>query len=152
MKAKRWVRSIGLFFVLFSVSGIWTLAIADESRGLPEDKVIESAMVMQPQVDRINGGFNPEYFGYRIEGLVLKGSNDCSATGASVVIQSYVENGVLYVVPSRLVDAGFDRVCPSVSQPIFQLSHIDVRYSRKEVQKIVIRNVGQDLEDMAFNP
>jgi hypothetical protein len=152
MKAKKWVRSIGIFFMLFSVSGIWTLAIADESRDAPEDKVIESTMVMQPQVHQVNGGINPEYFGYRIEGLVLKGPNDCSAVGASVAIQSYVENGILYLLPSRLVDASFDRVCPSVSQPIFQIAHIDVRYSRKEVQKIVIRNVGQDLEDMAFSP
>ena len=152
MNAKKWIRSIGTFLLFFSVSGIWTLAIADEAARSADDKIIESAMVVQPQVERINGGFNPEYFGYRVEGLVLKGSNDCAARGASVAIQSYVDNGVLYLVPARLLDSEFDRVCPSVSQPIFELTHVEVRYSRKEVQKVVIRNVGQDLEDMAFSP
>jgi hypothetical protein len=43
-------------------------------------------------------------------------------------------------------------VCPSLSQPIFELAKIDIRYSKKEIQKIVLRNVGEDLEDFAFVP
>ncbi len=152
MKARKWFRAVGLFFVFFSTSGIWTLAMASDGGGVPSGKIVESAMVIQPEVERINGGFNPEYFGYRVEGLVLKGPNDCAARGASVAIQSYVDNGVLYLVPARLLDSEFDWVCPSVSQPIFELTHVEVRYSRKEVQKVVIRNVGQDLEEMAFIP
>ena len=117
-----------------------------------QSETLEGTMLMQPTVERINPGINPEFFGYRIEGLILKGANDCLAMGAAVEIHSYIHGGVLYLVPTRVARPDVERVCPSLSQPIFELGHIDVRYSRKEVQKIVLRNVGQDLEDFAFVP
>lgn len=134
------------------LSGAWTFAVAGEATHILPTKTVEGVMVVQPSIERINGGFNPEYFGYRVEGLVLKGANDCLATEAAVEIQQYVDNGVLYLVPARILYAELDRVCPSISQPIFELTHADIRYSRKEVQKVVIKNVGQDLEDVTFDP
>jgi hypothetical protein len=115
-------------------------------------EAVEGTMVVQPTVERINPGINPEFFGYRVEGLILKGANDCMAMDATVEIHSYVDQGVLYLVPARLTRPDRERVCPSLSQPIFELAKIDIRYSKKEIQKIVLRNVGEDLEDFAFVP
>lgn len=152
MNTKSLLELIYKLSLVVLLSGAWTLAVAEEVTAADPTITIEGAMVVQPSIERINGGINPEYFGYRVEGLVLKGANDCLATEAAVEIQQYVENGVLYLVPARILYAELDRVCPSVSQPIFELTHTDIRYSRKEVQKVVIKNVGQDLEDVTFDP
>lgn len=152
MIAKWSFKSLTAILWLLFASNIWAIALAADTGGVGPISEVEGSMVIEPKVERINPGINPEFFGYRIEGLVLKGANDCMAMGVAVEIHSYIDQGALYLLPVRANKSDIERVCPSFSQPIYELAHIDVRYSRKEIRKIIIRNVGDDLEDFAFVP
>ena len=57
----------------------------------------DEAVVLNPQVKAVNGGFNPEFYAYRINGSVVVGSNHCDARGVRADFKQVIEDNVLYL-------------------------------------------------------
>jgi hypothetical protein len=138
-------------------TGILSMAISTRTLAGAGDSVsgeipfIESTVV-DPKVTVINGGFNPEFFGYRISGEILSGQNDCDSHVNLTQFHTWVRDGVLYIDPVVIPDRGLARLCPTIHEPVFGTAAIDIRYSRKEIQMIEIRRVGAEQESIRFTP
>ena len=145
------------FLHLAAAAGIFSTVVSSRIFAGTSDLVIGQSpflesTVIEPKIKTINGGFNPEFFGYRISGEILSGQNDCESDVNATRFHTWVLDGVLYIDPVVIPDRGLARLCPTVHEPVFGVAEIDVRYSRKEIQMIEIRRVGADHQSIKFTP
>jgi hypothetical protein len=93
-------------------------------------------------VEKTNGGINPEYFGYKITGFVTWGHNDCEADQRVLRLHESVQDRVLYLVAKSERAPTESINCPEVFDPVYVAITKDIRYSAKDIEKIVIINTG----------
>jgi hypothetical protein len=112
------------------------------------------AVIENTKVAPINGGINPEFFGYHISGSVELGSNFCHARGRVAELKTFTSDGVLYIIPVLNLKSqdSEPRVCDAMFAPVSGDVILDVLYSRKEIQKIVILNADEQGRVYSFEP
>jgi hypothetical protein len=117
-----------------------------------KQETVEGTFMLQPIIKPLDDRSNPEFFSYSVGGLLLKAANDCLATGALVSLHTFVDEGTLYIIPTRSYTTNQRLMCPSLNRPIYQFAESIVRFSRKEVQQITIRNVESSESEYIFTP
>lgn len=92
-------------------------------------------------VTAINGGINPDWFGYRIEGSLLLGGNPCYAQGTVARLKESTEGDVIALTPeiSKVADGRF---CTEEYNPQYARVSIEVRGDSTRVSAVKVRNVG----------
>jgi hypothetical protein len=111
-----------------------------DSSQLISSLVREKAVIQNLTSVPINGGFNPEFKGYRLKGSVMLGGNRCMAKGVRVEIAIATDSErVTHMSAIRIIDEkARPKFCTREYMPVFHNFSVDVR-----ARKILIHNVEE---------
>ena len=143
-------RILGLIYKTISLSSILGL-VSCGSPAVPSSSLASNATKWQPAViqenivvTEINGGINPDYFGYNIAVEIFAGSNPCNAMHTEVrLVTKTVGRSVFIVGESRSRGNQEARICTMEYAPVYLTAAVDVRASRNLVDHVIIKNVGE---------
>jgi hypothetical protein len=137
----------------FSIAQTTSFASSEPFMPTPTiQETIEGTIIDRPEVSEIYGGINPDFFGYRVSGAIRTGSNHCLAEDAYAYLDSFQHGDTVYVIPVRIRPGTEPKSCSMVHQPVYELRSIELRHSRHDIKRIVVRNVGESREDLVIEP
>jgi len=158
MKTKK-IASIGflatLATMIFAFSSV-------PSRSFASDQSVEEALIKLSKTSSViqsvkatptNGGFNPDYFAYVIEGRVELGSNKCLAHGRSVSLKSTTigRTVIVYAQMKRSKDEA-NRMCTMEYAPVFTNVKGIIRGASSMIDTIIIVNANTAEHLKSFRP
>ena len=137
-----------------------TLAISSHAMagGVYESPAIakisaKAAVISELEVNRTQGGINPDYFAYIVKGRVEIGTNNCDASGRKVNLatKQVGEDLVVFAeIKKSRNEAG--RICSMEYAPVFVTVEATVRGMRSQIDQVLILNVDREGSHESINP
>lgn len=140
--------------LLPALSFVTLTACGSTSAGNPQASSLETRpTLIKPNftVRAINGGINPNFFGYSINGEILVGKNPCEAQGVSAFFEvSKKENGsdgVIHVTPKLKTQDSNSRSCTDEYDPVFSDTTIEIRADQNLFKNILVHGVTDGVSE-----